>query len=146
MSRNARVVDATPDEVWAVLCDGWLYASWVVGAARIRDVDQDWPAPGCRIHHSVGAWPLLLHDDTEVLDAAPGSWIRLRARLWPVGEAEVTFSLSPAGPGTELAMEEQIVSGPGAMLPAALTEPALAWRNRETLNRLRYIVERRRWE
>jgi hypothetical protein len=34
-----RSTSAGPGEVWSVLSDGWLYASWVVGAARIRAVD-----------------------------------------------------------------------------------------------------------
>ncbi len=29
-----------------MLSDGWLYASWVVGASRVRDVDPRWPSPG----------------------------------------------------------------------------------------------------
>jgi hypothetical protein len=49
--------DASPGEVWAVISDGWSYASWVVGASRIRAVSSDWPAEGARIHHSVGARP-----------------------------------------------------------------------------------------
>ena len=28
-----------PSAVWAVLADGWLYPVWVVGAARMREVD-----------------------------------------------------------------------------------------------------------
>ena len=51
-----------------MLSDGWLYALWVVGAARMRDVDEGWPAVGTRLHHSVGTWPLLIDDTTEVLE------------------------------------------------------------------------------
>ena len=46
MSENTRVVAATPDQVWRVLADGWLYPLWVVGATRMRDVDEHWPAVG----------------------------------------------------------------------------------------------------
>src|SRR5205823_1407725 len=62
MSVTRRQVAASPEQVFAVLADGWLYASWVVGAARIRDVDDGWPSPGTKIHHSIGAWPVFLHD------------------------------------------------------------------------------------
>ena len=55
MSTTKRVMQAPPDQVWAVLADGWLYPLWVVGASRMRDVDDHWPAPGARLHHSVGA-------------------------------------------------------------------------------------------
>ena len=63
MDKNAPVVEreiaASADDVWAVLEDGWLYPTWVVGASRMRDVDDNWPEVGSRLHHSVGNWPLL---------------------------------------------------------------------------------------
>ena len=40
MSRNTRMMSCTPQDVFDVLSDGWSYATWVVGAARIRDVDE----------------------------------------------------------------------------------------------------------
>lgn len=30
MSTTARTIEATPDQVWDVLADGWLYPLWVV--------------------------------------------------------------------------------------------------------------------
>ena len=35
-----RDVDAPGQAVWDVLADGWSYATWVVGASRVRDVDE----------------------------------------------------------------------------------------------------------
>ena len=64
---------ATPNQIWNVLSDAWLYAGWVVGSSRIRDVDPQWPRPGTRFHHSVGAWPLLSNDFTEVISQEPHS-------------------------------------------------------------------------
>ena len=54
-----------------MLADGWSYATWVVGAARVRDVDPGWPATGSRVHHSVGLWPLLIQDFTLVECSEP---------------------------------------------------------------------------
>ena len=68
MSRVTRTVLAVPDQVWGVLADGWLYPLWVVGASRMREVDDHWPAVGARLHHSVGAWPALIDDTTSVLE------------------------------------------------------------------------------
>ena len=70
MSTNQRRFQCSPQSVFAVLADGWLYATWVVGAARIRAVDPQWPAEGSSIHHSVGSWPLLLDDTTTVQQLA----------------------------------------------------------------------------
>ena len=143
MAENTRLVHATPDQVWAVLRDGWVYPVWVVGASRIRDVDDDWPAVGSKLHHSVGLWPLLIDDDTEVTNATPGVSLSLRARAWPVGEAAVTIRLTPAGGGTEVRITEDAVSGPGTLVPPPLRGLTLKWRNEETLQRLAYLAERR---
>ena len=84
-----RRVHAPADVVWAVLADGWLYANWVVGASRIRDVEPDWPRPASRLHHSFGVWPALIDDHTQVLTADQGRMLVLKARRWPAGEARV---------------------------------------------------------
>lgn len=143
MSSVTRIVETTPDRVWEVLSDGWLFPLWVVGAARIRDVDETWPAVGSRIHHSVGVWPALINDDTEVLEQQPSRLIRLQASAWPLGQAHVAISLSDTGSHTEVVIDEQATSGPGAVIPEALIAPVLNWRNVETLRRLAFIAEKR---
>ena len=143
MAENTRILDATPEQVWAVLSDGWLYPVWVVGASRMREVDDDWPRAGSKLHHSVGIWPLLIDDNTEVLEAEPGRSLRLRARGWPIGEAEVELRLNRLGAGTEVRIREKAVSGPGALVPPPLEGLTLKWRNTETLRRLAYLAERR---
>jgi uncharacterized protein YndB with AHSA1/START domain len=140
---NRRILAATPDDVWHVLADGWLYPLWVVGATRIRDVDKNWPEQGSRIHHSVGVWPLLINDHTEVLEAVPGRSIKLRARAWPVGEAEVDIRLSDIGAQTEVTIQEDAVAGPGVLVPEPFKGLTLKWRNTESLRRLAFLVEGR---
>jgi uncharacterized protein YndB with AHSA1/START domain len=143
VSENTRIIQATPDAVWDVLADGWLYPLWVVGASRIRDVDSTWPAEGSRIHHSVGVWPALIDDHTEVLASQPGRSIRLRARAWPVGEAEVLITLDPDGAQSRVEIKEDATAGPGTLVPEPLKGVSLKWRNTETLRRLAYVVEGR---
>lgn len=143
MSTNKRVMSATPEQVWEVLGDGWLYPLWVVGASRMRDVDETWPEVGSRLHHSVGSWPVLLDDTTEVLECHPPSLLVLRARAWPTGAAEVRLHLSPVGTDTEVTIEEDAVAGPALLMPKPLRDVQLAWRNTEALRRLAYVVERR---
>ena len=38
MSRNVRAMSCSPQAVFDVLADGWLYPGWVVGASRMRDI------------------------------------------------------------------------------------------------------------
>ncbi|MDP3893962.1 SRPBCC family protein [Nocardioides sp.] len=144
MTTNRRVVQATPEQVWRVLADGWLYPVWVVGASRMREVDGSWPESGARLHHSVGVWPLLIDDSTEVLESQRDTSIRLRARAWPVGEAEVAIELHAQPDGsTEIVMHEDAVAGPGRLVPPPVRGLSLKWRNVEALRRLAYLAERR---
>ena len=140
---NVRTIDAPPQAVWDVLADGWLYPLWVVGATRMRAVDQDWPAVGSRIHHSAGVWPVVVDDNTEVKAAEPLKRLQLRAKGWPLGEADVVLTLEAVGEGTRVTIEEDAVEGPGRLVPAPLRAPMLKWRNTETLRRLAYVVEGR---
>ena len=143
MSSNTRIMSVGPDAVWRVLSDGWLYPLFVVGASRMREVDDSWPASGARLHHSVGVWPLLLDDMTEVLSSEPTRRLVLRAHGWPVGAARVQFLLEPHTEGTRVTIGEDVESGPGRLVPKPLRDVQLAWRNVETLRRLAYIAERR---
>ncbi|HEX5920105.1 MAG TPA: SRPBCC family protein [Nocardioides sp.] len=143
MSTTTRSIAATPEQVWDVLSDGWLYPLFVVGASRMRDVDETWPAVGSRLHHSVGSWPLLIDDTTEVLEVEEGSRLLLKARGWPAGEAHVEISLHPEGGATTVSMTEDATAGPGLLVPKPLRDPQLHWRNVEALRRLAFVVEGR---
>ena len=143
MSVNSRVIKTVPERVWDVLADGWLYPVWVVGATRMRDVDSEWPAQGSKLHHSVGVWPLVVSDDTEVLECETRQLLRLRARGWPAGEAEVAITLSATGADTLVEISEDLVSGPGLLVPEPARAPMIKLRNTETLRRLAFIAEHR---
>ncbi|MFN8077293.1 MAG: SRPBCC family protein [Kineosporiaceae bacterium] len=146
---------ATPQAVFDVLTDGWLYASWVVGASRVRAVDDTWPAQGARLHHSFGLWPALINDSTHVLSSVPGQRLVLQARGWPAGEATVDIRLLPLdaaggegiGEGTNgaggcvIVLGEDATKGPGRLVPPPLRKAALVVRNRETLRRLAMLAE-----
>lgn len=143
MSTRDRVIRSTPQQVWDVLDDGWLYPVWVVGASRMREVDDHWPAVGAKLHHSVGVWPALIDDNTEVLESSPPSHLRLRARGWPAGEADVDLRIEPHGEGCRVTITEDVVAGPGQLMPKPLRDVQIGLRNVETLQRLAFIAENR---
>lgn len=143
MSENQRTVHASADSVWQVLSDGWLYPLWVVGATRMRDVDADWPAPGSRIHHSAGVWPLIVNDETSVEAADPQRSMRLRAKGWPLGEADVLIEIEPAGEHTVVRIHEDAATGPARLVPGVVRKPIMTWRNSESLRRLAFLCEGR---
>jgi hypothetical protein len=60
-----RDCSATPEQVWAVIADGWTFRNgwWAIAACGRY---ADWPAPGSKIHHTIGIWPLSINDETIV--------------------------------------------------------------------------------
>jgi hypothetical protein len=138
-------VGAPVDRVWSVLADGFSYAAWVVGASHMRAVDVGFPAPGAKLHHAVGVWPVLLRDSTEVEALDEGRSLVLLARGRPIGEARVRFDLVPTQDGgcTVTMTEDAISAHTRTVLPAPVRAALIGARNRETLARLTAICERR---
>lgn len=140
MARNVRLFRCPPEAVFAVLSDGWLYPTWVVGASRMREVEEAWPEVGAKLHHSFGVWPVLIDDHTRVEEWDPPRRMSLLARGWPMGEARVTIEVKPRASGCVVRISEHAVAGPGAWADAVV-DPLLRWRNSETLHRLALLAE-----
>ena len=143
MATVTRYIDAPPAAVYRVLSDGWTYSQWVVGTSHMRAVDADWPAPGSRLHHGTGVWPVLVRDNTEVREAVQGKRLLLTARGWPFGEAEIELTLTPERGGTSLAIREEGTGGAGQLLRNPVGDALVYRRNVESLSRLAALVERR---
>ena len=140
----SRTVQASAADVWAVLADGWSYATFVVGTSRVRDVDETWPAVGARIHHSFGLWPAVIDDTTVALESAAPHRLVLQARGWPAGEARVAITLTEESGGTcTVRVAEDAVKGPGTLIPKVVRQALIGPRNVETLKRLAYLAEGR---
>jgi Polyketide cyclase / dehydrase and lipid transport len=134
------------ESVVAILRDGWSYAAWVVGASRIRSVDPSWPAAGSTIHHSAGAWPLVINDKTVSRRWDGVSRLELQAHGWPLGEARIRIEVVPDADGDgecTVRMTEDAVKGPGTLVPKPLRTLLLVPRNTETLHRLALLAEGR---
>jgi hypothetical protein len=138
-----RTVPASPQQIFAVLADGWTYSDWVVGTVHIRDVDESWPAPGSKLHHKAGPWPLSLKDSSTVESMTPDRELTLLAGLWPLGQARVQIRLEPVGTGATLVtMEEDFQAGPLLALRNKVNDLVLHRRNAESLSRLSDIATR----
>jgi hypothetical protein len=141
MAVNYRVMQCEPRHVFDVLANGWVYPSCVVGASRMRDVDEGWPQPGTAIHHSFGVWPMLLDDTTSMLEWDPPRHAMMKARGWPIGEAHVTIDVRERSGVSNVRMIEDVVSGPARLIPGPVRETGTHARNSETLRRLAYLAE-----
>ena len=131
------------EQIFSVLRDGWIYPVWVVGASRMRDVDNGWPAPGTKLHHSFGIWPLVIDDTTEVLEIEPDRRLVLEARGWPVGKARVEITVQPDGDDSLVSIAEDVTEGPARLVPEPIRLAGMDVRNRESLRRLAYLAENR---
>jgi len=135
-----RTFACPPEDVVAVLSDGWLYGLWVVGATRIRAVEERWPEEGQRLHHSTGPWPIHLDDRTTVVVSDLPDRLVLTARGWPWGQARIDIRLEPVDGGTRVVMWEDVITGVMLLVPKPLRAMLLRPRQKECLHRLEQIV------
>jgi len=143
VATNERHMPVAPELVWAALEDPAGYADWVVGSKAVRGADAGFPAPGTRLHHTVGIGPLALRDHTEVVEAERPRFLCLRAKGRPLGIAVVILELVPADGGTTVRMSEW-PDGPLAIVALnPVVDVLTRVRNAESLKRLERLVMRR---
>jgi hypothetical protein len=136
-----REIKASAEAIWNVLADGWLYAAWVVGASRMRAVDPEWPAAGAVLHHSQGAWPVLLDDETVVKSSVPQRELVLHGKARPLGEVAIRVQLEPRPSRCLVVLQEDAIGGPMALIPPLVRQLMIRPRNTEALRRLAYLAE-----
>jgi uncharacterized protein YndB with AHSA1/START domain len=141
-ARTTMPFRSPPEDVFAVLGDGHRYADWVVGAKRVRAVDDTWPEPGSRFHHEFGVGPLAIKDSSTVLSIDPPRQVVLEVRALPAGKARVTLTITPGeGGGSEVLMEEVPTGGPAKSIDSWPLRRLTMLRNVESLKRLRRVVD-----
>lgn len=140
-----------PEQVFAVLRDGYSYADWVVGATAILSVGKRWPEVGWLIHYRIGLGPFDVLDHTMVYAVEENRLLELRARMRPMGTARILFTLEPVPGGngaaatnatevTDVTVNEHPASGLGALLHNRLLDALLVRRNTEMLRRFSAVV------
>ena len=135
MSSTSAVIPAPRSEVWRALVDVRTYPSWLIGARRIRAVDDGWPAPGTAFHHVVGIEGVLtIADNTCSVAVDEERRLELDVRARPFIRATVVFELDDHPDGTEVRLEEHPI-GVHRVLAPLLALPTKA-RNRASLDLL----------
>lgn len=141
MARNEIFIGARPEAVFDVLGDPRTYGEWVVGSREVRAADAHWPAPGSVLDHSVGKAPVVIEDDTTVVDSRPPVMLELRARARPLPTARITLLLQPDEAGMHVTMIEEPESRLLNRVGGPLLDAGLRVRNREALRRLKGLAE-----
>jgi uncharacterized protein YndB with AHSA1/START domain len=141
VATSRRLIGRPCSEVWAVLADAYAYRRWVVGAKEIRGVEGPWPRPGSRSHHTVGAGPFTIDDDTKSLAAEAPRHLAIEARARPLGRATVDITLSPVGEGTDVTLVETVASPAMLKKLEPILDPLTRRRNDEALRRLARMLE-----
>lgn len=142
MGAVTATIAAPRAQVWDALVDVRTYPTWLIGARKIRSIDDDWPAPGSAFHHVVGlGGPLTVADSTSSVAADAPHRLELVVRARPLLRATVVFTLEDTGGGTSVTVEEHPI-GWHRLLAPVLSIPTMA-RNRASLERLEERVRER---
>jgi uncharacterized protein YndB with AHSA1/START domain len=141
MTTVETTIAAPRADVWEALVDVRTYPTWLLGARRIRSVDDAWPAPGSAFHHVVGVGPITIADATRSVAVDPERRLELVVRARPAIEATVVFELTDVADGTRVAMEEHPIGLHRLLAPVAA--PLAQARNRASLERLEDRVRER---
>jgi uncharacterized protein YndB with AHSA1/START domain len=128
---------ASPERIFAVASDPWRYPKWVIGARKVRGVDDDWPRPGSRFHHCFGLGPASVDDSTVLEEIEPNRKLVLRVRARPTGVGRVELDLRDDGAGgTDIEMTEHPLAGRSNRWDAKVRDALVGIRNRLSLRRL----------
>ena len=140
MASAELVIEADRDSVWAAVADPTTYPSWLVGAKKIRAVDEDWPTPGTRFYHRVGFGPVTFDDHTAVVEVDPRRLLTLRIRATFALQAIARFELSDHPRGTHIRFEEEPARRIIGNLVRPVLDPLTHGRNAASLRRLGSLV------
>ncbi|MBK5222097.1 MAG: SRPBCC family protein [Acidimicrobiia bacterium] len=144
MALNSVILPIDPQRLFdEYLLHPETYPIWLVGADEIRAIDETWPAPGSRFHHTVGLWPLHLKDYTESVQVDSPHTFRLLVKARPLVRALVTFTVHGTDDESILAVEEHPQFGPADIVLQPLTDPLIHLRNQASLRRLAALIAER---
>jgi uncharacterized protein YndB with AHSA1/START domain len=133
-------IPTSRERIYAVIADPDTYADWLVGAERIRSVDDEFPRPGTGFDHRVGGPGVTVADRTTSVAADPSRGLALDVHAGPF-EARVVIELrSVSDRATCVRLSEEPFGVFRGITP--MLRLALGGRNRWSLARLRRRVLR----
>ncbi|MFD0312995.1 SRPBCC family protein [Streptomyces flavalbus] len=141
MAVRHRLIQATPEAVWAVLADGGRYVEWVVGPSNVTPEAGHWPEVGATIVYQVRLGPVRLRNESVVRRCEPGSVLEIEAKAGRLGTARIAIELRPWGEQCLVIVDEHPLRGPGGLLHNVGVEALIQVRHRAMLDRLAKLCE-----
>ncbi|MGA4880872.1 SRPBCC family protein [Streptomyces lydicamycinicus] len=141
MAVRHQLIRRSPEELWAVLADRSRYQDWVVGTARSRPKDGNWPEVGATLEYTVrlGPWEAVGH--TVVRHSDPPRTLELEVDSGRLGTARIALEVRPWGADSLVIVDEHPLAGPGGRLHNGALDVLLQLRHRSMLSRLAAVVE-----
>jgi uncharacterized protein YndB with AHSA1/START domain len=136
-----RLIQASPQDVWAVLADSERYVEWVVGPCESTPDRGNWPEVDSTLHYEVPLGPLKLANETVVRRCEEGSVLELEAKAGPLGTARIAIELRPWGRDTLVLVDEHPLRGPGGLVHNTAVDVLIHLRHRAMLARLAKLCE-----
>ena len=107
MAFTSREMQVSSAAAFGVLVDPETYPRWLVGAAAIREVDDDWPVPGAGSTIASVSGRRSSPITPEVLDIEQDTMLRLRVRARPFITAVATFRVVGSADRCVVTLEEE---------------------------------------
>ncbi|MEW9520313.1 SRPBCC family protein [Streptomyces tubercidicus] len=141
MAVRHQLVKRAPEELWAVLADRSRYEDWVVGTARTRPEDGNWPEVGATLAYTVRVGPWEVGGQTVVRRSDPPRTLELEVDSGWLGTARIALEVRPWGADSLVIVDEHPLAGPGGRLHNAALDALLQLRHRSMLSRLAEVAE-----
>ncbi|MFF3540285.1 SRPBCC family protein [Streptomyces platensis] len=141
MAVRHQLIRRSPEELWAVLADRSRYQDWVVGTARSRPADGNWPEAGATLEYTVRLGPWEATGHTVVRHSDPPRTLELEVDSGRLGTARIAVEVRPWGADSLVIVDEHPLAGPGGRLHNAALDVLLQLRHRSMLSRLADVAE-----
>lgn len=135
------VVRAQPQDVAAILADGWLYGAWIAASTGVRAVSSDWPAPGATLAQGMGAWPLPVGSILTVVQHDPGRLLVMDSTAGSLVSTRIQIEVTGTDEQTSVTMGERLTRPASDRLSHA-SAGLLRLHNTVSLQRLALLAER----
>lgn len=143
MALVRQTIQASTAAVWDVLIDPTTYPRWLIGAQKIRDVDDSWPEVDSAFHHRVGVWPVLIDDKSIIREVRTQHRLVIEVRATPAVRGVVQFDLEDADEGraTVVEMSEEPLHRLVGNVLRPILDPLTHLRNKRSLEKFEQLVE-----